>query len=72
MEMSAPVQNNRARLRGRLGVMGADDKRDDYLALAKEAENKAAHTRERYEQESLLRIADSYRELARRQGARQN
>jgi hypothetical protein len=49
-----------------------DEQRDDYLAKARDAENKATHTRERYEQESWLRIAQSYRELARHQGATEN
>ena len=49
--------------------MGARERRDEYLVQAKEAENQAAHTTDRYEQESWLRIADHYRALAHRQWA---
>ena len=48
--------------------MGTKDRRDEYLALAKEAQKQADLTEDRYEQQSWLRIADSYRALARRQG----
>ena len=48
--------------------MGAKERRDQYLAKAKEAEDHAAHSRDRFELECLLRIAASYRELARHQG----
>jgi hypothetical protein len=48
--------------------MGAKERRDEYLAKAKDAQNQANLTKDRYEQESWLRIAESYRELARRQG----
>jgi hypothetical protein len=55
---------------GRVGcVMGVQERRDEYLAKAKEAEGQAARTRDRYEQESWIRIAESYRALARRLGA---
>ena len=49
--------------------MGAKERRDEYLAKAQDAQNQANLTKDRYEQESWLRIAESYRELARRQGA---
>jgi len=52
---------------GRRGVMGGKERRDEYLAKAKDAQDQANLTKDRYEQESWLRIAESYRALARRQ-----
>ena len=52
--------------------MGAKERRDEYLAKAKEAEDQAAQSRDRYELECLLRIAASYRELAHYQGVPEN
>ena len=48
--------------------MGAKERRDEFLAKAKEAEDRAAQSRDRYELESLLRIAATYRDLAGNQG----
>ena len=50
--------------------MAVNEPQDEYLGKAKEAENKAAHSNDRYEQESWLRIARSYRELAERRDSR--
>jgi hypothetical protein len=49
---------------------GVDSKqrRDEFLAKAKEAQEWSERTPDRHEKESWLRIAESYRELARRQG----
>jgi len=49
-------------------VVGAKERRDEYLAKAKEAQDQADRTPDRYEKESWLRIAESYRALASRQG----
>ena len=52
--------------------MDAKERREEYLAKAKEAEIQADRTKDRYEQESWLRIATSYRDLARAQAAPEN
>ena len=48
--------------------MDARQLKEVYLAKAKEALDQAEHTPDRYEKESLLRIAREYRDLAARQG----
>lgn len=48
--------------------MGAKERQDDFLTKAKEAQEQAERTPDRHEKESWLRIAESYRALARRQG----
>ena len=49
---------------------GVDSKqrRDEFLAKGKEAQEWSERTPDRHEKESWLRIAESYREPARRQG----
>ena len=49
--------------------MGAKKRRDEYLAKAKEAQEQADQVTDRYEKESWLRIAESYRALANRHDA---
>ena len=51
-----------------VGMMDSKQRRDDLLAKAKEAQEWSERTPDRHEKESWLRIAESYRELARRQG----
>lgn len=48
--------------------VGAKERQDDFLTKAKEAQEQAERTPDRHEKESWLRIAESYRALARRQG----
>ena len=48
--------------------MDAKQRKNHYLAKAKEALAQAEHCPDRYEKESLLRIAREYRDLAARQG----
>ena len=47
--------------------MSADERRKEFLAKAKEAEEQAAQTKDSDLKDSWKRIAQSYRELAQRQ-----
>jgi hypothetical protein len=51
--------------------MTAQRRIDEFLACATEAEHMAVKTVEQDAQAAWLRIAESYRELARRQGCRE-
>ena len=50
--------------------MNAKQRRDEFLAKAKEAEELAEQTPDWHEKESWLRIAREYRDLAKRQGVK--
>jgi len=47
--------------------MSGEQRKKEYLAKAREAEEHAQRTPDRHEKESWLRIAQSYRELAKGQ-----
>lgn len=47
--------------------MDAKQRKEDFLAKAKEADDQAERPPDRYERESWLRIAQGYRDLANRQ-----
>jgi uncharacterized alpha-E superfamily protein len=46
-------------------VMSKEQRRADYLAKAREAEEQAAKVKEQLSRDQWLKIAESYRELAR-------
>ena len=50
--------------------MNARQRKEEFLAKAKEAEELAEQTMSHHEKESWLRIAREYRELANRQGVK--
>ena len=47
--------------------MGKEERQKDYLAKAKEAEAQASKCRDEVLRQSLIKIAESYRELAKHQ-----
>lgn len=49
--------------------MDTKQRKEDFLAKAKEADDQAERTSDRYEKESWLRIAKGYRDLANRQSS---
>jgi hypothetical protein len=50
--------------------VNAKQRREEFVAKAKEAEELAERTSDWHQKESWLRIAREYRELANRQGAK--
>ena len=48
--------------------MNAKQRKEEFLAKAKEAEEVAERTTDSYQKDCWLRIAQEYRELANRQG----